>query len=220
MNNFLLAALVSICMASCGTTGNNDSHENKDPQSNSKVSFELGPTEKLNELTSIPIRKLYLLADGKKWEIGPLEGLADILPEANWAENGIPAHALAVVHNYHGADFYYYAVREQDRVMVYEGGPYIDEIDGELKFIYENRIDPLMIGRWEAKDSPENWVFYNGLYYYGDGFEEGISYRISKDTLFTGLGDAQIIEKLTEQEFVVRDVENTYRNFWIKAELE
>jgi hypothetical protein len=184
------------------------------------VAFELGKVETLDESIELPSRAFYLLADGKKWEIGRLEGSAELVPNELWVENGIPANALAVVHNYHAADFYYYAIRQEGRVMVYEGGPYIDESTNELKFIYENRIDPLLIGRWEEKESPEMWTFYNGQYYFGDGYEDGISYRLKDDTLFTGIGDTQVIEKLTENEFIVRDAAGTYKHHWIKADFD
>jgi hypothetical protein len=218
INHFVRFAIVCVgfLVSGCGNSTNKN-----DPSISTidagQVSFEFGEATLNEALNDLPSRDWFLLASGKKWPLGRLEGSVELVPSNQWAEHRIPENALAVAHNYHGADFYYYAIKENGRIVIYVGGPYMDEKDGELKYVYDERIEPLLLGKWEAKGSPENWVSYDARFYYLDGFEDGISYRIQGDTMFTGMGDTQIIEKLMENEFIARDVEGTYTNHWLKA---
>jgi hypothetical protein len=88
---------------------------------------------------------------------------------------------------------------------------------GETEYRYENWIDPFLIGHWEIKDSPEIWSAYSVFAIYSDGYEAGISYRLTGDSLFTGMGDVNIIEKLTETELITRSANDSIRNHWLRT---
>lgn len=183
---------------------------------NAAVRFEFANPVAENEAEGIVTHQLYLYEGDKKYDLGRVTGGVEVLAKERFAEFGIPATALAAVTIHYGGDTYYYAIREEGSLKFYNGGPYMDET-GAMQYEWQ-KGEPLLLGRWENKEQPEFWVFYDIGRFYSDGNEEGTAYEIKNNSITFDDIENKIV-KLTATELVTQTAEGTTTT-WVKADMQ
>jgi hypothetical protein len=222
----LLLAVVIFMWLGCSQAHNTKTEPTADnikmaePPSDGLVQFTFGEPQSIQGDRVFPKHEVYLLIGDSQISLGSIEGWPKRVPRETWPELGIPASALDALHHSYWAEDYYYAIREGDRMVVYKGSRSLPVNGDDGKMIYEYHIDPMLIGRWEDKERPEIWVQYSGFDFFTDIYQEGISYHIKGDSLFTGLGEVYIIDKLTDTELLTRAAYDTFRYHWVRPHWE
>ncbi|MDX1905299.1 MAG: hypothetical protein SFU27_14190 [Thermonemataceae bacterium] len=75
----------------------------------------------------------------------------------------------------------------------------------------------LILGRWELKEDRNFWAFYEKDKVFGDGNEQGTTYKIDMGKITYGSGGEEIILSINEKEMVTQA--NGTNQTWIKTDL-
>lgn len=76
----------------------------------------------------------------------------------------------------------------------------------------------LILGRWELKEDPNFWAFFDKNKVYGDGNEQGTTYKIDMGKITYGSGGEELILSIDEKEMTTQV--NGKNQVWIKADFD
>jgi len=76
----------------------------------------------------------------------------------------------------------------------------------------------LILGRWELEEDSNFWAFYEQDKVYGDGNEQGTSYKIETSKIIYGSGGEQTIIEISEKRMILQV--NGKNRVWLKADAD
>lgn len=76
----------------------------------------------------------------------------------------------------------------------------------------------LILGRWELKEDRTFWTFFDKTKVYGDGYEQGITYKIELGKIIYGSGNEEMIISIDDKEMTLQS--DGKNQTWIKADFD
>ncbi len=76
----------------------------------------------------------------------------------------------------------------------------------------------LILGRWELKEDRNFWAFFDKSKVYGDGYEQGTTYKIDMGKITYGSGGEETILSIDEKEMTTQA--NGKNQVWVKADFD